>query len=41
LRIELLDRALAQARDEAQRRVDAAVNAKLVDRFTAGLERKN
>jgi F-type H+-transporting ATPase subunit b len=38
LRIELLERALAQARTEAAKRVDARVNADLVDRFTAGLE---
>jgi F0F1-type ATP synthase membrane subunit b/b' len=39
LRVDLLDRALAQARIEAQRRVDASVNTVLVDRFIAGLER--
>jgi F-type H+-transporting ATPase subunit b len=38
LRVELLERALAQARTEAAKRVDARVNAELVDRFTAGLE---
>jgi F0F1-type ATP synthase membrane subunit b/b' len=41
LRVELLDRALAQARVDAERRVDAAVNATLVDRFVAGLEHEN
>jgi len=41
LRVELLDRALAEARVEAQRRVDARVNGVLVDRFIAGLEHKN
>ena len=41
LRVEMLDRALAQARVDAERRVDAAVNATLVDRFIAGLEQKN
>ncbi len=41
LRVEMLDRALAQARAEAQRRVDAAVNATLVDRFIVGLEHEN
>jgi len=41
LRVEMLDRALAQARVDAEHRVDAAVNATLVDRFIAGLERKN
>jgi F0F1-type ATP synthase membrane subunit b/b' len=39
LRVELLDRALARARTEAERRVDDAVNGVLVDRFIAGLER--
>jgi F0F1-type ATP synthase membrane subunit b/b' len=41
LRVELLDRALAKARTEAERRVDAAANTVLVDRFIAGLERKS
>jgi F0F1-type ATP synthase membrane subunit b/b' len=41
LRDEILERALATARSQAAGRVDAAVNAALVDRFIAGLERKN
>ncbi|HTA38026.1 MAG TPA: hypothetical protein VK760_03060 [Candidatus Acidoferrales bacterium] len=41
LRVDMLDRALAQARADAGNRVDDAVNAKLVDRFIVGLERKN
>jgi F0F1-type ATP synthase membrane subunit b/b' len=41
LREEILDRALVIARAQAAGRVDAAVNATLVDRFIAGLERKN
>ena len=38
LRGEMLDRALARARGEASRRVDAATNARLVDRFLRSLE---
>jgi F0F1-type ATP synthase membrane subunit b/b' len=41
LREEILDRALATARAQAAGRVDAAVNAMLVDRFIDGLEHKN
>lgn len=41
MRVELLDRALASARIEAGRRVDATLNAVLVDRFIAGLENEN
>jgi F0F1-type ATP synthase membrane subunit b/b' len=41
LRVDMLDRALVQARADAGRRIDAAANAMLVDRFIAGLERKN
>ena len=41
LRVELLDKALRQARDETSRRVDAALDAQLVDRFAASLERSN
>jgi F0F1-type ATP synthase membrane subunit b/b' len=39
LRVELLDRALAQARTEAARRVDATMNAALVGRFTSELKK--
>jgi F0F1-type ATP synthase membrane subunit b/b' len=39
LRVELLDKALQQARAEASRRVDAALDAQLVERFAASLER--
>lgn len=39
LRVELLDKALARARDEASRRVDASANARIVDRFVVSLER--
>jgi F0F1-type ATP synthase membrane subunit b/b' len=39
LRVELLDKALNQARQEAAQRVDAALNARLVDRFVGSLER--
>jgi F0F1-type ATP synthase membrane subunit b/b' len=38
LRIELLDKALARARAEASRRVDAPTNARIVDRFVGSLE---
>ncbi|MBV8116522.1 MAG: ATP synthase F0 subunit B [Candidatus Eremiobacteraeota bacterium] len=41
LRVDLLDKALERARREAARRVDAALNAKLVDRFVGSLERSN
>jgi F-type H+-transporting ATPase subunit b len=41
LRDELLDKALASARAEAQRRIDAPANARLVDSFVASLERGN
>jgi F0F1-type ATP synthase membrane subunit b/b' len=37
LRDELLEKALRLAREEATQRVDATLNAKLVDRFIAGL----
>jgi F0F1-type ATP synthase membrane subunit b/b' len=37
MRIELLEKALLRARDEAAKRVDAAENAKLVDAFIASL----
>jgi F0F1-type ATP synthase membrane subunit b/b' len=40
LRVELLDRALAQARVEAARRLDERTNAVLVDRFIADLGSK-
>ncbi len=39
LREELLVKALSTARSEALRRVDATVNARLVDRFVGSLER--
>ncbi len=38
LRDEIVAQALAEARDEAQRRVDAPANARLVERFLATLE---
>jgi F0F1-type ATP synthase membrane subunit b/b' len=38
LRREILDRALAQARQDAARRVDAATNARLVNGFLGSLE---
>jgi F0F1-type ATP synthase membrane subunit b/b' len=41
LREELLGKALATARQEATRRVDASVNARLVDGFVGSLERGN
>jgi F0F1-type ATP synthase membrane subunit b/b' len=39
LRREILDRALAQARQDADRRVDAPVNARLVNDFLGSLEK--
>ena len=39
LRREILDRALLQARQDAERRVDASTNARLVDDFLVSLER--
>ncbi|HEY1653596.1 MAG TPA: hypothetical protein VGF86_00615 [Candidatus Tumulicola sp.] len=39
LRIELLDKALVLAREEAARRVDPVTNARIVDRFVGSLER--
>ncbi|HKE36407.1 MAG TPA: hypothetical protein VKB39_03195, partial [Candidatus Baltobacteraceae bacterium] len=39
LRHEILDRALAQARQDAERRVDAPTNARLVNDFLGSLER--
>jgi F0F1-type ATP synthase membrane subunit b/b' len=39
LRIDLLEKALRRARDDAARRVDAATDAGLVERFTRSLER--
>jgi F-type H+-transporting ATPase subunit b len=39
LRREILDRALAQARQDAGRRVDAPTNARLVNNFLGSLER--
>ena len=39
LRREILDRALAQARENAERRVDAPTNARLVNNFLGSLER--
>lgn len=38
LRVELLDKALARAREEAAQRIDARADAGLVDRFVASLE---
>ena len=38
LRVELLDKALARAREDAAQRIDADANARLVDRFVASLE---
>lgn len=38
LRREILDRALAQARRDAERRIDAPVNARLVNDFLRSLE---
>lgn len=40
-RAEMLEKALARARTEAATRVNAAVDARLVDRFAASLERPN
>jgi len=39
LRTEFVDKALALARADAQRKVDASINTQLVDRFAAALER--
>ena|SRR5579863_6313944 len=39
LRADLAEKALALARTDAERRVDASVNTQLVDRFAASLER--
>jgi F-type H+-transporting ATPase subunit b len=39
LRVDLLDKALIRARDEASRRIDPATNARLVERFAGSLER--
>ncbi|HEY1977206.1 MAG TPA: ATP synthase F0 subunit B [Candidatus Baltobacteraceae bacterium] len=39
LRREILDRALSQARQDAERRVDAPTNARLVSEFLGSLER--
>lgn len=39
LRREILDRALLQARQDAERRVDAPTNARLVSEFLGSLER--
>lgn len=39
LRAQLVDKALAMARAQAERRVDGAINAQLVDRFAGTLER--
>ena len=41
LRIELLDKALDRAREEASRRVDAAANERLVNGFVNSLERSS
>ena len=41
LKVELLDKALARARDEATRRVDAPANTRLVEEFVTSLERRN
>ena len=41
LRVELLDKALDRARQDAAQRVDAALNRRLVDRFVGSLERTN
>jgi F0F1-type ATP synthase membrane subunit b/b' len=41
LKIELLDKALAHARDEAARRVDAPANTRIVEEFVTSLERGN
>lgn len=38
-RAEMLEKALARARDEAATRVDDALDARLIDRFAASLER--
>lgn len=39
LRIDMLEKALQRAREEAARRVDATVDAGLLERFTRSLER--
>lgn len=39
LRRDILDRALVQARQDAERRVDASANARLVNNFLGSLER--
>ncbi len=39
LRAEYVRRALLEARDEAQRRIDATANGKIVERFLATLEK--
>lgn len=41
LRVEMLERALAHAREEAARRVDERANAEIVDRFVRTLERSS
>lgn len=41
LRIEMLEKALARAREDAAGRVDERANAEIVDRFLAALERSN
>jgi F0F1-type ATP synthase membrane subunit b/b' len=41
LRVEMLDKALVKAREEATRRVDASINARLVDGFVGSLERND
>ncbi len=38
---EMLEKALARAREEAASRVDDALDARLIDRFAASLERRN
>lgn len=39
LRTEIVHRALVAARDEGQRRIDAAANARIIEHFLASLER--
>lgn len=41
LRIEMLEKALSRAREDAARRVDERANAEIVDRFVSTLERSN
>ncbi|MGH7328110.1 MAG: hypothetical protein ACREJX_07135, partial [Polyangiaceae bacterium] len=41
LRIELIERALAEARKKAKERIDAPTDMMLVDRFIAALERRD